>query len=617
MNARNKQAGGAVSELREVLNSFRGSFFYVGFFSLFINLLMLVPPFYMLQVYDRVMASRSTDTLVMITLIVVWLFVTMGLLEYARSRVLVRVGSQLDERLNSRLYGAMAKLALLQPGKSSAQPLNDLTSMRQFMTGTGPFAFFDAPWIPVYLAVLFVFHPMFGAFAVFAGLVLVFLAIMNEVSTRDLMQDANARNLQSTGVMNAQLRNAEVLHAMGMEPAMREHWLRQHMGFLQAQSDASDKAGVWMNLSKTLRIMFQSLMLGLGGYLAIHNQITGGMVIAGSILMGRALAPIDQMIGAWKQFNGTRSSYGRLQNLLEQIPETERRMSLSAPKGDLRIEGVTLMPPGGRQPVLRAVSFDVGPGDALVVMGPSAAGKSSLLRALLGVWPLAAGKVRLDGAEIVHWNRDELGPHIGYLPQDVELFEGSVAQNIARFNEVDPEKVMEAARMAGVDEMIRRLPEGYDTVIGSGGATLSGGQRQRVGLARAIYGKPSLVILDEPNASLDDAGELALIEACKALKQQGTTLILVTHRRSILNIADKVLLLVDGQVRLFGQRDEVLQQLAAQNKQLSAAGGAAAGTGTQQQAGGPSGQSGGRQPPRVAVVPPMAAVAGGKMAGGA
>lgn len=592
MNGKNRKGGETRSELRRVLDSFRGSFLYVGFFSLFINLLMLVPSFYMLQVYDRVMASRSTDTLIMMTLIVVWLFLTMGFLEYARSRILVRIGSQMDERLNTRLYAAMARLSLLNPGRASSQPLNDLTSMRQFMTGSGPFAFFDAPWIPVYFAILFLFHPIFGLFSLFAAAVLIGLAIMNEVSTRDLMKDANTKSVQSTGAMGAQLRNAEVLYAMGMEPAMREHWLRQHLEFLQAQSDASDRAGIWMNLSKTLRMLFQSLMLGLGAYLAIHNEITSGMIIAGSILMGRALAPIDQMIGAWKQFNSARVSYGRLQDLLEGMPDSERRMSLPAPTGDFRVEAATLVPPGSQQAVLKAVGFDLGAGEALVVLGPSAAGKSSLLRAMLGVWPLAAGKVRLDGAEINHWNRDELGAHIGYLPQDVELFEGTVAQNISRFGKVEPEKVMEAARMAGVDEMIRRLPEGYDTLIGPGGATLSGGQRQRVGLARAIYGKPSLVVLDEPNANLDDAGEQALVNACKQLKAQGTTLILVTHRRSILEVADKVLLLVDGQVRLFGERDSVLQQLAGQAQQA---------------------QTVARpQQPRVAVVPPVAAVAGSK-----
>ncbi|WP_228291450.1 type I secretion system permease/ATPase [Thiothrix litoralis] len=483
MNARSWKVGNPKSELKGILDSFRTSFLYVGLFSLFINLLMLAPSFYMLQVYDRVMASRSVETLLMITLIMVWLFVTMGLLEYARSRMLVRIGSQLDDRLNSRLYAAMAKMALRNPGRASSQPLGDLTSLRQFMTGNGPFAFFDAPWIPIYFAILFLFHPMYGLFSVFAALVLISLAVMNEVSTRDLMKDANVRNIQSTTAISAQLRNAEVLHAMGMEPAMREHWLRQHLEFLRAQSDASDKAGIWMNLSKSLRVMFQSLMLGLGAYLAVHNEITSGMIIAGSILMGRALAPIDQMIGAWKQFNSARVSYARLEELLQGVPDTDNRMSLPPPKGDLRVETATLIPPGSQQPVLRSVGFDLGAGEALLVLGPSASGKSSLLRALLGIWPLAAGKVRLDGAEIGHWNRDELGPHIGYLPQDVELFEGSISQNIARFGKVEPDHIIAAARMAGVDEMIRRLPEGYDTLIGPGGATLSGGQRQRVGLA--------------------------------------------------------------------------------------------------------------------------------------
>ena len=312
------------SELKQILASFRKNFAYVALFSMFINMLMLVPPIYMLQVYDRVMASRSVETLIMLTLIVVWLFITMGLLDFIRSRILVRLGTQMDERLNTRLFQAMNSFALRYPGKSSSQPLSDLTTIRQFMTGSGPFAFFDAPWIPFYFAILFLFHFWLGMFSIFAAIVLIIVAIFNDLSTKKLMLEANNNNAKSMALVNAQLRNAEVLHAMGMGDTMRERWLQQHLSFLKAQSDASDGAGLWMNLSKTLRMMFQSLMLGLGGYLAISNEISAGMVIAGSILMGRALAPIDQMIGAWKQFGAARTSYGRLNALLNEFPAGNR-----------------------------------------------------------------------------------------------------------------------------------------------------------------------------------------------------------------------------------------------------------------------------------------------------
>jgi len=558
------------SELKQILASFRKNFAYVAFFSMFINMLMLVPPLYMLQVYDRVMASRSVETLIMLTIIVVWLFITMGLLDFIRSRILVRLGTQMDERLNTRLFQSMNAFALRYPGKGSSQPLSDLTTIRQFMTGSGPFAFFDAPWIPFYFAILFLFHFWLGMFSIFAAIILIIVAIFNDISTKKLMQEANTNNMKSMALVNAQLRNAEVLHAMGMGDTMRERWLQQHLNFLKAQSDASDGAGLWMNMSKTLRMLFQSLMLGLGGYLAISNEISAGMVIAGSILMGRALAPIDQMIGAWKQFGAARTSYNRLDALLNEFPQETERMSLPAPKGNLQVETLTIIPPGSQQAVLRGVSFDIKAGESLVILGASAAGKSSLLRAIVGVWPSAAGAVRLDGTEVPHWNRSELGPHLGYLPQDVELFEGTVAENISRFGELDSEKIVAAAKMAGVDEMIRHLPEGYETLIGAGGATLSGGQRQRVGLARALYGSPSLVILDEPNANLDEVGEKALVQACIELKKAGTSLILVTHRTNILSIADKILLLADGMVKLFGARDEVLQKLQAHAQQQQA-----------------------------------------------
>jgi ATP-binding cassette subfamily C protein EexD len=548
-------------ELASLFKYFRDSFIYVGVFSLFINLLMLMPSLYMLQVYDRVMVSRSGGTLLMLTLITVWMFGTMGLLEFVRSRLLVRWGTRFDSFLNTRLYNVIMAAAIKYPGNGNAQPLADLNSIRQFLTGNGPFAFFDTPWIPVYLILLFLFHPWTGWFAIFAALVLVSVAIANELKTRDLLNSANTRYTQSTSTVAAHLRNAEVLHAMGMGPALRKRWLDTHIEYLKEQALASDKAGFWLNLSKMLRTLFQSLILGLGAYLAIHNEISSGTMIAGSILMGRALAPIDQLIATWKQFAGARQAYHRLQALLGEFPAPEKRLSLPAPTGAVQFETVTLFAPRTQRAVLRAINFTLPAGETLVVLGASAAGKSSMLRALVGVWPIASGAVRIDGADINHWNRDELGSYIGYLPQDVELFDGTVAQNISRFGESDADKIHAAARMAGVDELIRHLPDGYETRIGPGGAALSGGQRQRIGLARAVYGDPRVVILDEPNANLDEAGELALLQACKLLQQQNVTLILVTHRTNIINVAHKLMVLREGQIALYGGRDAVLQQL--------------------------------------------------------
>jgi ATP-binding cassette subfamily C protein EexD len=558
------------SELARVIIGFKQAFLYIGLFSFIINLLMLVPSIYMLQVYDRVMMSRSNETLFMLTLIVMWLFLIMGLLEYVRSALMIRLGSQLDAKLNRRLYGAMVDYAIAKPGQGTAQAMIDLTNVRQFLTGNGLFAFFDAPWMPIYIAVLFLFHPAFGWFAIGAGIVLIIIAIVNERSTKEPLAEANSLSIQSNQAVTTQLRSVELLHAMGMLHALRERWLGKHLKFLARQSDASDKAAIWANLSKSLRMFFQSLILGLGAYLAVQNEITAGMLIAGSIIMGRALAPIDQMIATWKQFGGARTAYERLESLLETFPEKQDLMSLPAIKGNLSVEAAYLFPPGAKQPSLTNVSFTLNAGDVLGVIGPSASGKSSLARALMGVWSLSNGKVRLDGADLNHYNRHEIGIHVGYLPQDVELLEGSIAENIARFGDIDSDKVVQAAQSAGVHDMILRLPGGYNSQLGSGGVALSGGQRQRIGLARAMYGKPRFVVLDEPNANLDDAGERALVQAILNFKRMGTTVILITHRPGILGITDKILLLVEGQVRAFGLRDDVLRSL--QQNQPAAAG---------------------------------------------
>ncbi|SEI67949.1 ATP-binding cassette, subfamily C, EexD [Allopseudospirillum japonicum] len=559
------------SDLRLALQACRNSFVTVGFFSLFINFLMLVPPIYMMQVYDRVLSSHSEETLLMLTLIVVFLFTIMGLLEFVRSRVLIRVGNRLDMHLSERLYTAMFTRSVRRPGPQSAQPLNDLTSLRQFLTGNGLFAFFDAPWVPIYLAVLFLMHPLYGWFATGAGVILMILAITNEKSTNKLLAAANSEHIQASSLATSNLRNAEVLHAMGMLPNIRGRWKNKHQEFLAKQSLASDRAGVLANASKTLRTLFQSLILGLGAYLVLENLMSPGMMIAGSIIMGRALAPIDMMIGSWKGFISARGAYERLEELLEEIPAETRGMSLPDPEGKVTAESVIAVPPGGQSPVLRGISFAVDQGESVGVIGPSAAGKSTLARVLLGIWPAQAGKVRLDGADISQWNRDELGPHVGYLPQDIELFDGTISENIARFGELDPEQVVIAARKAGVHEMILRLPQGYDTPIGATSGALSGGQRQRIGLARALYGHPRFLVLDEPNSNLDDQGEAALIHALSQLKQEKATVFVISHRPSILRGVDKILVLREGQVHMFGPRDQVMAQFTALPNQAAKA----------------------------------------------
>jgi ATP-binding cassette subfamily C protein EexD len=486
----------------------------------------------------------------------------MGGLELVRSRILVRVGAKLDVLLNQRLFNAVFDRTLRGLGPATAQPLNDLGNVRQFLTGNGLFAFFDAPWMPVYIAVLFVMHPLFGWLAVGGAVILTILAVANELVTHKPLGMANNIAVAAGGFVSSNLRNAEALEAMGMLRPVQNRWLEKHREMLGLQALASDRAGLLTASSKVIRLLLQSLVLGLGAYLAIEQVTTPGVMIAAMIIAGRALAPIDQLIGSWRGFVSARTAYRRLEDLLNKVPERARRMSLPAPRGDLVVDQAVAVPPGGTTPVLKGVSFAAQAGESIGVIGPSAAGKSTLARAVLGVWPLVAGKVRIDGADVSQWNREELGPHVGYLPQDIELFDGTVSENIARFGEIKSEKVVEAAQKAGVHEMILHLPKGYDTPIGEGGAVLSGGQRQRVALARALYGDPVLVVLDEPNSNLDDQGELALVRAIRGLKSARRTVLIITHRPSVLGSVDKILVLKEGQVQAFGPRDEVMAQFA-------------------------------------------------------
>ena len=558
-------------DLKSALKSTKSSFVSVGFFSMFINLLMLVPAIYMLQVYDRVVTSGSESTLLMVTLIMVLLLTAMGALEWVRSRILVRISAKLDQILSRTVFNVSFKQALYSGGSNnSGQPIQDLTGLRQFMTGNGLFAFFDAPWIPIYIAVMFVFHPWYGWIGVFSAALLVVMAVINEKLTGKLLQEANQELSSASAAVSKTLTNSEVIQSMGMLDAIRSRWSKKQDKVVVKQSKASEKAGIVTSTSKTVRIMVQSLILGAGAYLTIQQEITPGLMIAGSILLGRALAPIDQMIGAWKGFVAARGQYSRLNELLTKVPAEKETMQLPAPVGLVQAEAVNVVPPGSNSATLSGVTFTARPGEVWGVLGPSAAGKSTLARALLGIWPAASGKVRLDGADIFSWDREDLGPYIGYLPQDIELFDGSISENIARFGEVDPDKVVTAAKSAGVHEMILALPNGYDTVIGGQGGVLSGGQRQRIGLARALYGEPVLIVLDEPNSNLDEVGEKALGQAIHSMKQRNATVFIITHRVSVLAQVDGLMVLSDGQLRMQGPRDEVLAKLKQAQNQAQA-----------------------------------------------
>ncbi len=556
--------------LKSALYACRQSFAYAAFFSLFINLLLLLPAIYMLQVYDRVLSSGSVSTLLMLTLVAAFLFAVMGGLEWVRSQILIATSSRLDDLLSGRVFDAVFRQALASSGKvATAQPLADLLQMRQFMTGPGLFAFFDVPWLPIYVAVMFMFHPLVGVAAIFSALVLIGLAVWNEYSIRGDLNEASQKTLEASNHTQRSLRNSDAIEAMGMLPRLRARWLLRQQGALELQARASRRGGLITAASKTFRVLIQTLILGLGAYLAIRREISAGGVIAGSILLGRALAPLDQMIGTWRGFVSARESYNRLDQLLQASPQREAPMPLPTPQGAMAVEKLVLTPPGAEAPVLRGVSLQIEPGSVLAIIGPSAAGKTTLVRAMLGLVEPTSGDVRLDGAKIDQWDRETLGQHIGYLPQDVELLDGTIAENIARFGDVDAAKVIAAADAAGVRSMILRLPQGYGTRLV--GNVVSAGQRQRIGLARALYGMPQWIVLDEPNANLDEEGEAALAVTLQSLKQAGRTVVVVTHRKDILAQADRVAVLAQGQVVLQGPRNQVLAELQKAADQQRAA----------------------------------------------
>lgn len=506
----------------------------------------------------------------MLTLIVVVLFITLAALEWVRSQILVKVSTRLEMLLNQRLFQIAFKQSLYSGGqRATTQPLDDLMGLRQFLTGSGLFAFFDAPWMPIYLALLFIFHPWFGWFSVFTAILLCIVAVATEKATTKILSEANNVAMTTRGVLGRNLRNAEVIESMGMLTKIMERWMTGAVKVLDLQAVASSRAGLLMALSKIIRLSSQSLILGLGAYLVIEREISAGLMIAGSILMGRALAPIDLIIASWKGFIGARDQYHRLNELLLKIPADKEHMLLPDPQGRVQLENAVIIPPGSKFPVIKGVNLVIEKGDIVGVIGPSGAGKSTLARAILGIWPTANGAIRLDGAEIFNWDREHLGSFIGYLPQDIELFEGTIGENIARFGSMDPEKVVTAAKMADVHELILGFSEGYDTIIGASGGNLSGGQRQRIGLARALYGNPVLVVLDEPNSNLDEQGEAALEKALLQLKQKQATVLIITHRNNVLSKVDKLLILQDGALSVYGPRDKVIAHLQKQQQQTA------------------------------------------------
>lgn len=551
------------SELTQALWTFRREFLVVGVFSMVANVLMLSPTLYMLQVYDRVMVSRSELTLLAMSLITLFLFCVMAFAEWMRSRVLVRSGVRLDAMLGTRVFNASFEANLAPSGVSPARSFGDLIQIRQFLTGNGILAFFDTPWTPVYMAVLFILHPMLGWLALFFAAVQGALAWFGHRSTVAPAEEASRASSEASMYLQGKLRNAEVLEPMGMVHNLRPRWAQRHDQAQQLQGRAQALTHRITAWSKFIRYAQQSLALGAGALLVIDGQLSPGGMIAANVLMTRALAPIDMLVGTWRGFIGARGAFGRLEALLAAHPERDPALSRVAPQGAITLREVVAVAPGRAEPILKGVNVAVAPGTVTVVLGPSGSGKSTLARCMVGIWPGVSGEVLLDGLPISGWDRNELGPYLGYLPQDIELFEGSIAENIARFGEVSSEKVIAAARSAGLHEMILRFPKGYDTPIGEAGNLLSGGQRQRIGLARAVYGDPVLVVLDEPNANLDDVGEAALVRTVQELKAKGRTVFLITHRPGIVAVADRLLILRNGMVQTEGPRDEVLASMRA------------------------------------------------------
>jgi PrtD family type I secretion system ABC transporter len=544
--------------LRELIKRFRPFFIYAGLFSLVLNMLMLAPALYMLQIFDRVISSRSEETLIMLSIVVVVALVMMTMLETIRARLLMVCGQALDRKLGpSVLAGLMTRTARLTGAEYQAG-LRDVASLRGFLTGAGIMALFDAPWLPFFLILIFLFHPVMCIVAIAGAAMMIGLAWANERATRKPIERMQQKTRVASRFVDASVRNAEVVSALGMLPAVTRRWAKLNDEVLEYQAEATGLGGSIAGLTRFMRQFLQIAMVGTGAYLVVHQHVTPGIMLAATLILGRALAPVERLVATWKDIAEARAAFRRLEELTEGRLAEEPGVELPAPKGVLHVERAMFTLKGNERPLIRGVSFAVQAGEHLGMIGPSAAGKSTLARLIVGVWQPVSGTVRLDGADVATWPREHLGPHIGYLPQDVELFSGTVAENIARLGEVDSPAVIRAAQRAHVHEMILRLPKGYDTEAGEGGSALSPGQRQRIALARALYGEPRLVVLDEPNANLDHDGDEALVRALRELKQAGVTVVIIAHRPSLLGTADKLLVMKDGAVEMFGPRAEVL-----------------------------------------------------------
>ena len=551
------------SELGEALRACRTAFIGVGIMSCMINLLYLTGSLFMLEIYDRVLPSRSVPTLIGLIILAGGLYVAQGILDLIRGRILGRIGTSLDEALNARVFDTIVRLPLMVGGRNEGlQPLRDLDNVRSFLGSMGPGAFFDLPWLPFYLAICFAFHPLIGVTALVGAIILVTLTILTEFLSRTPAREATGLAARRNDLAATSRRNAEVLVAMGMAGRLNKRWSEANQNYLAGNQRASDVAGGLGAVAKVMRMMLQSAVLAVGAYLVIHQEATAGIIIAGSILSARALAPVDLAIAHWKSFVAARQSWQRLNRLLEALPARPAPTLLQSPSGRLSVEAVTIMPPGDQRVVVQDATFSLSAGMGLGIIGPSGSGKSSLVRALVGVWQPVRGKVRIDGAALDQWSSDVLGRHIGYLPQDVELFAGSVADNICRFDpKASSDGIIAAAKEAGVHEMIIKMREGYDTQVGEQGTALSAGQAQRVALARALYGTPFLIVLDEPNSNLDTEGDEALTRSIRAARERGAIVVVVAHRPIGIEAVDQLLVLKDGRMQAFGAKETVLGQV--------------------------------------------------------
>ena len=544
--------------MREFVGRFRAYFLSAAFFSLVINLLMLAPALFMLQVFDRVVSSRSVETLVMLFVLTLMALVCMAYLDAIRARLLARAAIRMESELGPRVLTSMLRQSALANRTQSMHGLRDIYALRAFLTGPGIIAMFDAPWVPLFIALIFVFHPLLGSVALGGALLLIALTALNERLSRRSIEAMQADARAAGRFVDQSLGNAEVVGALGMVDNVTEDWREKTRKVMQSQFEANQIGSFLTSATRFLRQMLQVVMLAAGAWLAIEQVTTPGVMIAATIILGRALAPIESLIAGWKSLIEARGAFERLGKVMQSEPQGEAPMTLPVPKGALSVENVLFGFPGQDTPVIRRVSFELAPGGSLAIVGPSAAGKSTLARLLVGVWHPVSGSVRMDGADIRSWPRERLGPHIGYLPQNVEIFAGTVGENIARLGEVDSAAVIEAATRANAHEMILTLAKGYDTPVGEGGALLSAGQRQRVALARALYGKPCLVVLDEPNSNLDTKGEAALAQALRLLKAEGVTVVVITHRLPLVSVVDRVMVLANGAIQKLGTLDEVM-----------------------------------------------------------